>query len=174
MPENPGSAIEGTLHSNNGVGVVRLKARYEAYNEVVWSAITDPQRLAGWYGRVNGDLHIGGEFTAVVYTSGWDGQGRVDVCVPEQHLVVTMWEEEGKEHSAAVELVADGDHTILELEVRGVPIDVVWAYGAGWQEHLEDLGSHLEGRNRADVPVTSEAHFDELAALYREMPVVPL
>ncbi|MGP8009527.1 MAG: SRPBCC domain-containing protein [Acidimicrobiales bacterium] len=173
MTENSWGTIEGALHSFDGFGVVRMEIRYEAVDRNVWSAMTEPERLAGWFGNVSGDLHVGGVFTVVVHTSGFDGQGRVDVCVPQRHLVVTMWEEEGAEHSVALELVADGNHTTLELEVRGIPIDVVWAYGAGWQEHLEDLGSHLEGRNRADMP-RSEAHFDELTSIYREMPVVPL
>jgi hypothetical protein len=28
----------------------------------VWSALTDPPRLARWYGEVEGDLRAGGEF----------------------------------------------------------------------------------------------------------------
>jgi uncharacterized protein YndB with AHSA1/START domain len=147
-----------------------MTARYESDVDGLWSAITDPHRLARWYGNVAGDLREGGEFTAIVSASGWDGHGRVEVCVPAQQLRVVMSEEEGPEHVVAAELVADGDHTTLMLVVRGVPLDLVWAYGAGWQVHLEDLGFHLAGHEDMNPP----SRWDELEPMYRGMPVVPL
>jgi uncharacterized protein YndB with AHSA1/START domain len=174
MTENPGVAIEGTLHSVGGKGVVRMKSRYETDIDDLWSALTDPQRLARWYGKVDGDLRVGGEFTATVFGSGWDGRGRIDVCVPPRKLEVTMWEEQGAEHVSTAELVTDGDHATLVLEVRGVPLDVVYAYGAGWQAHVENLGAHLAGQDSADWPSGSWPRWDELAPSYREMTVVPI
>jgi uncharacterized protein YndB with AHSA1/START domain len=169
LTDNLSAAIEGTLHSDEGGGVVRLRARYETDVEDLWSSVTDPQRLAKWYGVVNGDLSDGGEFTAVVHASGWDGRGRIGACVPPRRLAVTMWEQEGKEHAVAAELV-DDDQANLVLEVRGLPLDLVWAYGAGWQVHLEDLGTHLAGREGRNPPT----RWDELEPLYRAMNVVPL
>lgn len=52
--------VLGSLHSVNAHGVVRIEERYEAGIEQVWSAITDPRRLADWYGHVEGDLRPGG------------------------------------------------------------------------------------------------------------------
>jgi hypothetical protein len=66
-------------------------------------------------------------------------------------------------------VVPDGARTDLAIEVRGVPLDVLWAYGAGWQEHIEDLRAHLAGKDRA--PMGSDSRFDEIALLYREMTV---
>jgi hypothetical protein len=83
-----------------------------------------------------------------------------------------MWEEEGKEHTVAAELDGEGDRTTLQLQVSGVPLEFVWAYGAGWQEHLEDLGAHLAGRDRAAS--SSDSRFDEIAASYRKMTVIAL
>ena len=147
-----------------------MKGQYVSDCNDTWSALTDPQRLAHWYGKVKGDLFIGGEFTAFVFASEWNGRGRIDACVPQQRLEVTMWEEEGKEHSVTAELIADGHLTIIELEVRGLPLDLVWAYGAGWQVHLEDLGVHLSGQEKLNLPT----RWDELEPLYREMAVIPL
>jgi uncharacterized protein YndB with AHSA1/START domain len=174
MTEKPVTAIEGTLHSFDGKGVVRMKSRYESDIDDLWSALTDPQRLARWYGKVDGDLRVGGEFTATVFGSGWDGRGRIDVCVPPRKLEVTMWEEEGAEGVVAAELVADGDATILVIERRGIPLDLLYAYGAGWQAHVEDLGAHLAGQDGSDWPGDSWPRWDELAPSYREMTVVPL
>jgi uncharacterized protein YndB with AHSA1/START domain len=170
MKEKSMPSIAGSLHSVGGEGVVRMKCRYEINRDDVWSALTDPQQLAHWYGRVDGDLRAGGEFSALVLASGWDGRGRIDECVPHQRLKVTMWEKEGAEHVVSAELNTDGDPTVLVLEVRGLPVDLVWAYGAGWQVHLEDLGSHLAGEERLNLPT----RWDELEPIYRQMTVVPL
>jgi len=170
MAEVPGLSIDGTLHSTLGEGVVRMNAKYESDCGETWSALTVPQRLAHWYGKVEGDLRVGGEFTAYVLASEWDGRGRIDVCVPQQKLDVVMWEKVGQEHVVAVELIGDGDITKLILEVRGLPLDLVWAYGVGWQVHLEDLGAHLSGQGSRNLPT----RWDELEPLYRSMTVVPL
>lgn len=171
MTESPGSAtIEGTLHSGAGKGVVRMSCRYATGIDDLWSALTDPKRLAHWYGKVQGELRVGGEFTAFVAASGWDGRGQIEECVPPRRLRVTMSEEKGPEQVVTTELAADGGRTTLVLEVRGMPLDLVWAYGAGWQVHLEDLGAHLAGQDRAN----SDARWNELEVIYREMEVLPL
>lgn len=147
-----------------------MKCRVESDCDDVWSALTDPHRLARWYGKVEGDLRVGGVFTAFVLASEWDGRGRIDACVPQRRLEVTMWEEEGAEHVLAAELIEDGGSTVLVLEVRGLPVELVWAYGAGWQVHLEDLGTHLSGQESLNPPT----RWDELEPLYRGMTVEPL
>jgi len=170
MAGEPGLTISGSLHSVFGEGVVRMNAKYESDCGDTWSALTEPQRLAHWYGKVEGDLRVGGEFTAYVLASEWDGRGRIDACVPQQKLEVTVWEKVGEEHVIAVELMADSDLTTLVLEVRGLPLDLVWAYGAGWQVHLEDLGAYLSGQGSRNLPT----RWDELEPLYRGITVVPL
>jgi uncharacterized protein YndB with AHSA1/START domain len=162
--------INGTLHSGNGEGVVRMKCRFENDLDDVWSALTDPLRLARWYGKVEGDLRVGGSFAAFVSASEWDGRGKIDVCLPQRRLEVTVWEEESAKHVLAVELSDEAGQTILALEVRGLPLDVVWAYGVGWQVHLEDLGAHLSKHGSMNLPT----RWDELEPLYRAMTVAPL
>jgi uncharacterized protein YndB with AHSA1/START domain len=174
MTDNPGAGIEGTLHSVGGRGLVRMKSRYETDIDDLWSAITDPQRVARWYGKVKGDLHEGGRFTATAFGSGWEGRGRIDMCLPPRKLEVTMWEEEGAEFVLAAELVADGGDTVLVIERRGIPLDKLYAYGAGWQTHVEDLAAYLGGHERAGWPATFGSRWDELGPYYREMAVVPL
>jgi uncharacterized protein YndB with AHSA1/START domain len=170
LAENSGFFIEGTLHSENGDGVVHLKCRFNNDRDDVWSALTEPHRLASWYGKVEGDLQVGGSFTAFVFASEWDGRGRIDACVPQRKLEVTVWEEESAKHILAAELSDDAGLTVLALEIRGLPLEVVWAYGVGWQVHLEDLGAHLSQHGSMNLP----ARWDELEPLYRAMPVVPL
>lgn len=174
MNEAPGVPVNATLHSRDGKGVARLESRYQTDIDDLWEAITDPKRLTRWYGDVEGDLRIGGEFTATVHGSGWDGRGRVEACEPPHRLVLTMWEEEGDEGVVTVELTAAGDHTTLVIERSGMPLDRAWAYGAGWHAHLEDLAAHLAGRDHSTWLAESWPRWDELAPTYRELPLTPI
>ena len=70
MSKPTGTPIEGTLHSADAKGTVRIKGRYETDIQDLWSALTDPQRLARWYGSVDGDLRVGDVFTCFVPGSG--------------------------------------------------------------------------------------------------------
>jgi len=156
--------ILGRLRSADGRGVVRIEDRYDTGIDDLWSAITDPVRVARWYGEVTGDLRPGGEFRLFVTASGWDGTGRVEECEPPRRLLVST-REKGEPHEGIIEatLTADGDQTILVIEVRGMPLDKVAFYGAGWQLHAEDLASYLAGREPGDA----EARFGELVPPYQ-------
>lgn len=173
MTGNQGVVLDVKFLSDGSEGIIQMRARYEADIEELWSALTEPQRLAQWYGSFTGNLRLGGEFKAVIPSSGWDGRGRVDICEPPLRVSVTMWEEETPKQPLEAKLVADGDHTVLELEKRGVSSDLLWAYGCGWQAHLEDLAAHLAGAESLDLAVTWNARFDELEPHYRAMKVTP-
>ena len=81
--------IIGTLRTEDGHGVVRMRDRFDTEIDDLWSALTDPARLARWLGEFDGDLRQGGEFTARFYASEWQGNGRVDACDPPHHLAIT-------------------------------------------------------------------------------------
>src|SRR5579859_1982189 len=140
----PGTRIVGTLRSADGKGVVRIEDRYDTDIDDLWSALTDPDGLARWFGRVDGDLRPGGQFRLCIETSGWDGTGRVEACEPPRRLLVTT-KEASEPYDKFVEatLTPDGDGTVLAIEVRGLPLDKVAFYGAGWQIHAENLAAHL-------------------------------
>src|SRR5215469_13057395 len=64
-----GNRILGSLRSADGMGVVRMEDRFDTKIDDLWSALTDPLRLARWYGQVEGDLRPGGEFRLLVHRS---------------------------------------------------------------------------------------------------------
>lgn len=143
--------ILGSLRSADGKGVVRMEDRVGTDIDDVWSAITEPSRLGQWYGEVEGDLRLGGEYRAHLFASGWEGTGRIQACERPRRLVVTGKDpDEPNEGVTEVTLTADGDHTIVVWEERGMPLDLLAAYGAGIQIHVEDLVAHLAGRERCD------------------------
>ena len=70
----------------------------------------------------------------------------MDVCEPPRHLlVVTKHDRHADEHAIEATLIADGDHTILIPEGRGMPVNLLPAYGAGIQVHIENLAAHIKG-----------------------------
>jgi len=135
----------------------------------VWSALTDPSRLASWYGEVEGDLRLGGEFHLRI-PGEWEGTGRVDACEPPRRLLLTMRDDDprpGQPDETVTEatLAADGDGTVLVVEERVLPLDLLAAYGAGVQINVEKLANHIAGRERPDVEARSEALFPAYQAL---------
>jgi len=167
--------ILGSLRSAEGKGVVRIEDRYATDIDDLWLALTDPRRLARWYGQVEGDLRPGGEFRLYIESDGWDGTGRVDACEPRRRLRVTTRESDeswrkgrgAQPFDEAIEatLTADGDQTILVIEVQGLPLDMIAFYGVGWQIHAENLAAHLAGGERGDT----EARWDELLPAYQDL-----
>ena len=160
--------IIGSLRSAEGKGIVRVEDRLDARVDDVWAALTDAQRLAIWLGDIDGDLHLGGEFRARFFASGWQGTGRIEVCEPPHRLLVLTRDADDPEpadHVIEATLTADGDRTNLSWEERQIPADLVAAYGAGVQVHVEDLAAYLAGRERCDAA----ARFDELYPAYQEL-----
>jgi uncharacterized protein YndB with AHSA1/START domain len=162
-----GTRILGSLRSEAGKGIVRMDDRLAAAIDDVWSALTDPSHLARWYGEVEGELRPGGEFRSRLHASGWHGAGRVDACEPPRHLLVTTshTDHADEPHAIEVTLAAHGDQTMLVLEERGMPLDLLAAYGAGVQIHVEDLAAHLAGRERCDA----DARWEELLPAYQDL-----
>jgi uncharacterized protein YndB with AHSA1/START domain len=170
-----GTRILGSLRSADGKGVVRIEDRYNTGIDDLWSALTDPGRLARWYGQVEGDLRPGGQFRLHVEGADIDATGRVEACDPPQRLRVTSRETDesylrGKgvppyDEAIEVTLTADGDQTVLVIEVRGMPLDKIAFYGTGWQIHAEDLAAYVAGKERGDA----EARWAELVPPYQDL-----
>jgi uncharacterized protein YndB with AHSA1/START domain len=168
MTDNPraGARILGSLRAEDGKGIVRVEDRLDTDIDDAWSALTDPARLARWYGEVDGDLRPGGEYRARVFASGWEGTGRVVACEPPRRFVVVSQDpDEPNEQVTEVTLTAEGEQTILVLEQRGVPVNLLHGYGAGTQVHVEDLAAYLAGQERCDA----EARWNELEPAYQEL-----
>jgi len=167
MTSKDATRIIGSLRAEGGKGAVRMDDRVAADIGDVWSALTDPARLIDWYGEVEADLRPGGAYRAHLHASGWEGTGRVEVCEAPRHLVVSGKEESDEQDPAGTEitLTADGDQTLLVWEERGMPLELVAAYGAGVQIHVEDLIAHLAGQERCDAT----ARFAELQPAYEAL-----
>jgi uncharacterized protein YndB with AHSA1/START domain len=157
--------ILGSLRSADGKGVVRMQDRFDTGIDDLWSALTDPVRLARWIGEVEGDLRPGGEYRFRFFASGSEGTGRVEACEPPRRLLLTMALGQPDEDVIEATLTADGGQAILVWEERGMPLDLLAAYGGGVQIHVEDLAAYLAGRDRVDAA----ARWAELQPAYQEL-----
>ena len=159
--------ILGTLHRLDDTrGAVRIEDVYATDIEDLWDACTQPERLGRWIASVSGDLVQHGEFTAR-FTSGWEGNGRVDVCERPHRLRLTTWEDESPDLESTLEatLTAVDGGTRLIIEESGVPVSQLASYGAGWQVHAEDLAAHVAGRERDE----DEARWVDMVPVYQEL-----
>lgn len=168
-----GTPILGSLRSVGGRGVVRLEDRFDTDIDDLWSAITDPGRLAQWHARVEGDLRPGGTFRRYVDADDWEGIGRVEACEAPRRLVVTTRESEESwrkgqgvppfDETLDAALTADGDQTILVVEIGNLPLEPLAFFGVGWQIHFEKLAAYLVGREPGDI----EQRWDVLVPAYQ-------
>ena len=163
--DRAGTRILGSLRSADGKGVVRMQDRFDTDVDDVWSALTDPRRLARWIGEVEGDLRLGGEYRFRFFASGSEGTGRVEACEPPRRLLLRHGLDQPDVKVIEVTLAADGGQTILVVEERGMPLDLLAAYGAGVQVHVEHLAAHLAGRELGDA----DTRWDELQPAYEDL-----
>ncbi|WP_139142572.1 SRPBCC domain-containing protein [Humibacillus sp. DSM 29435] len=168
--------MTGTMRAlDDERGAVRVEEVYDTDIDDLWLACTTPERLARWIAEVSGDLRVGGTVQAV-FTSTWAGPIRIEVCEAPQHLLVTM--EPGTDDETRLEawLMAEGSRTRLVVEERGLPVDQLHFYGAGWQVHLEDLGRsvasdgpvHVGGWSEQTAAPAWHARWTELTPQYRD------
>jgi uncharacterized protein YndB with AHSA1/START domain len=165
------ASVLGSLHSVDGEGVVRIEDRLETGIDDLWGALTDPDRLVHWFGEVDGELAPGGEFRVRIALSG-ERRGQVEACEPPQRLLVTMHDPDrqpGQPEQTVIEarLIAEGAQTRLVWEERGLPVNLLPAYGAGIQIHVEHLADYIGGRELRDV----EARWNELFPAYEALGV---
>ena len=158
----------GTMRAlDDGRGAVRVEDVYDTDVDDLWEACTSLERLTRWLvTELSGDLRVGGLLYAA-FTSGWSGPVRVEACDRPRHLLLTL--EPGTDDRSEVEawLSAEGDRARLVVEERGLPLDKLHFYGAGWQAPVEDLTRSLSGHSSR-----WRVRWTELTPVYQAAPVL--
>ena len=134
-------ALHVSVVPDGDKGTVRCEDRFDTDIHDVWSAITDPERVARWIASVTGDFRVGGELRGS-FTSGWEGPMKVEVCDAPNRLRLLSGDGDEQTVMEAV-LTEDGDGTRLVIEDRGLPIGDAPYHAAGWHVHLQDLDTEL-------------------------------
>lgn len=122
-------------------GAVRAEDVYDTDIDDLWRACSRPDRLARWIAKVAGNAAPGNTVN-VTFTSSWSGPARIDDCDAPHHLLLTM-DPGDDETQLEAWLTAEGSGTRLVVEERGLPLNGLHFYGAGWYAHLEDLARSL-------------------------------
>ena len=150
------TSTERQVQRSGVVSSAVIRRQFDFGVERIWTAFTDREQLAKWFGRVTGELREG---ETVMTDVGAPHQitSRILRCEPPGHLIVTWWYGGfPTDHIDEVELrlSADGDKTLLVLEHRSRATDDWWfGAGSGWEFALVKLGVMLRGGDPAALPV---------------------
>lgn len=156
-----GSRAGEVVRGTDGRAVLRFRRVHDEPVAAVWSAVTDPDRCARWFGRWSGDGRPGGT-VELVLTSDEDGGGApstvlVRDCEPPHRLVVDIREGDGEPWELSVTLTPDGGGTVLVFEQvlpdGFSPADA----GPGWHWYLDRLAAVLAGAPMPDWEATLAA-----------------
>jgi uncharacterized protein YndB with AHSA1/START domain len=139
---------------------VLARRTYTGGVEDVWSALTDPSRIARWFMPISGDLREGGRFQLE-----GNADGDILECERPRRFRVTFG---GETSLLEIRLTPAGERaTTLELE-HTVPIEMaqsgagaLWV-GPGWDGALLGLGLFLEGKAPED-PVAAASSPETIA-----------
>jgi uncharacterized protein YndB with AHSA1/START domain len=117
--------------------------------EDVWSALTEPDRLARWIGTYEGSRGPGGTGTFAMTQEEGEPVGQPTTileCDPPRRLVVEWVQPEAENWSVALDLWAEDGRTVLRfVQVFPAGTDVV-DYALGWHWYLDKLDAEIGGR----------------------------
>jgi uncharacterized protein YndB with AHSA1/START domain len=122
--------------------------------EDLWSAVTEPERLARWFSVCTGDLRLGGTWQALLDDGSVYATGSVIECDPPRSFVTTWHaiEEQPTTLRISVEPAPDGARLLLRHEgVQSI------YYGPGWQTYLEQLDDYLGAAPSSEVDASRVA-----------------
>jgi len=141
----------GTFEARGDHIDVRFERHYPRPVATVWSALTDPARLADWMGVSRVEPHVGGRFEMMV-----DGPhpmtGRVVVWDPPSVLELTWSNTHAPDSVVRYELTPEAGGTRLVFTHRGMPYASSALMLPGWHDFLARLGDRLEGISSRDGP----------------------
>src|SRR4051794_30933311 len=155
-------ALRCTISDDRGRGGVHIDDDYDTTIDHLWDALTQPDRLARWYGQVDGDFRQHGRITIRIEPADLDSVGTVQTCEPPLRLVVRMRETDASasrgrgptpfDQVVEARLTTVDEHrTHLMLRISGFPLDRLPAYGAGWHLDIMRLTADLGHTEPADV-----------------------
>jgi uncharacterized protein YndB with AHSA1/START domain len=139
----------------------------EAPIDVVWSVITEPQHLAGWFGdSAEIELRPGGSLILRWDRSDHTVHGRIERVEPPRFFsfrwIRNFGTDDGEEDSTLVEfsLSAEGDSTRLTVvesgfqQLSGSDDEKQWdadSHRDGWKLELDQLHEHVRGHIRSSA-----------------------
>lgn len=132
----------------------------------VWSALTEPERLARWIGRYEGERAPGGTGTFVMTHEEGEHTGSpatIVECAPPRRLVVDTTGP-GEIWRLELDLAEEGGRTVLVFRQWFAADADVADVAGGWHWYLDKLDAEVSGR---PGPAAWEAFWAEVGPGYR-------
>jgi len=158
------TVADGTVEARaDGTTTIRFERRLAHPIERVWEAITDPDQVLRWWGRLESDLAQGGSFVLRWLNEGDEGEGSgwrgtlTEFDPPRVLETRGVWGAEAEPWGAneallRFELEPDGGGTLLRFtNTLELPEEFATKTPAGWHWHLDALTGVLGGEPDRDL-----------------------
>jgi uncharacterized protein YndB with AHSA1/START domain len=141
--------------------VVEREVRIAARPETVFDFFVDPQRMVQWKGRkAQLDPRPGGVYRVEINDQAIARGEYVEIDAPSRVVFTWGWEgQESGEHAVApgssrveVDLVPDGDGTLVRLRHLDLPEQSREIHGQGWDLYLGRLTKAAAGEDPGPEP----------------------
>jgi uncharacterized protein YndB with AHSA1/START domain len=132
-------------------GNVIVERHVAAPPEKVFAYFTDPDRWMAWQGtEAEIELTPGGVWRVNITGDGF-ASGRVVEVIQNRRVVFTWGWEQGPpvapgSTTVSIELVPDGEGTLIRLVHSGLPSDQAEIHRYGWEHYVPRLAAVSEGR----------------------------
>ena len=143
--------VEKRQHEGRPAYAIIYESTYDADANDLWDTLTNKDRLPLWFGRVNGELRLGGQ-----YRIEGNAGGSITRCDQPKRFDLT-WEFEDDVSWVKVELTAiTQSRTTLRLEHLALAEGDHWqvygpgAVGVGWDLGIAALAYHIRTLQSAD------------------------
>lgn len=135
---------------------------YDDPVEEVWSALTEPRRVARWFGDWTGDPTTGTVHVRMTAEDDHSPQ-RVTIvdCQPPTRLVVELPSPDGPWRISASLHEDEGVTTLIFVHHLTMPYDA--SIGPGWHYYLDRLGAVVTGTT---VPADFDVYYPTLQDAY--------
>ncbi len=154
------SPLGQVLRDEHGMRLKFMRTYDEPAAEV-WSALTDPDRMARWFGTWTGDPATGTVQLQMVEDPA-SQPARILECTPPTRLAVEVTSADGP-WPLSITLTEDAGVTTLVFVHRlAEPYDAS-SVGPGWHYYLDRLGAVVQGE---PVPEVWDDYFPGLAEDY--------
>jgi uncharacterized protein YndB with AHSA1/START domain len=132
--------------------------------EDVWSALTEPDRLARWIGVYEGERRPGGTGTFAMTHEEGDSTGQpttIVECDPPRRLVIE-WPEASSQ-MGRIDLDTENGRTVLRFVQLFPAATEVADWAMGWHWYLDRLASEVDG---STPPTDWDAFLAEVGPAY--------
>jgi uncharacterized protein YndB with AHSA1/START domain len=132
-------------------GIVVVERRIKARPDTVFAFFTDPERWLQWQGvDATIEPRPDGEFRINVRGDGYASGRFVEIDRPRRIVFTWGWEMSGNpvppgSSTIEVDLLAEGELTLVRLTHRDLPPDACDVHRMGWEHYVERLAVRASG-----------------------------